>query len=549
MSEVFTDLESFYSETLAQSIDDNDTTLVASAAPDVSTAFFVLEKNTPNEEIIKMTSRVGASLTVIRGLATFGSTETDAGNGVSHPAGASIEICDAHYYIKQIQAKNSWSYRGDFADAAAIAAITTPETGDTAFARDTGSMYWYNGSAWVTITGGTTPSDASTTVKGITKLATAPASASNPLAVGDNDPRLPTQNENDALVGTSGNAVSSSNKLVDNSDTTGTGLVLRRSVINKGGSGSDGALAISSGTTTVNLAGAAIYIKNYSSIAITGTGALAFSNPHANGVVIILLCTGGVTLTSSATPMIDASSLGPTGGAGGSGTDAAVGTPGKVGYFPGGGTFASGVGAVGSVGPGPYSAIAALSIKKVPLSVGSGGVGGGAGSDGGGSRGNGGTGGRGGGALFIYSAGALNFTTGTISVAGGTGTVGANSAAGGAGAGGGGGGGGSCVILCGSITANTGTVTTTGGTGGSGGTGVAGSGGGGGAGGSSTGSSGDGGNGTSSGGIGGQGGGGGGGGVGGSAGSAGSSPSAGQSGGGGGGGGAGLSFIAIDTYL
>lgn len=46
--------------------------------------------------------------------------------------------------------------------------------------------------------------DASTTTKGVTKLSTAPASATNPIAVGDNDTRVPTQGENDALVGDNG---------------------------------------------------------------------------------------------------------------------------------------------------------------------------------------------------------------------------------------------------------------------------------------------------------------------------------------------------------
>lgn len=41
----------------------------------------------------------------------------------------------------------------------------------------------------VAIAGGT---DASTTVKGISKLSYAPASATDPIAVGDNDPRVPT---------------------------------------------------------------------------------------------------------------------------------------------------------------------------------------------------------------------------------------------------------------------------------------------------------------------------------------------------------------------
>jgi len=70
--------------------------------------------------------------------------------------------------------------------------------------------------------------DATTTTKGISKMSVAPASASNPIAVGDNDGRVPTQDENDALVGTSGTP-STSNKFVTNDDTalTGNSKVLR----------------------------------------------------------------------------------------------------------------------------------------------------------------------------------------------------------------------------------------------------------------------------------------------------------------------------------
>lgn len=50
----------------------------------------------------------------------------------------------------------------------------------------------------VAIAGG---ADSSTTVKGITKMSVAPASAASPIAVGDNDGRVPTQLENNALVG------------------------------------------------------------------------------------------------------------------------------------------------------------------------------------------------------------------------------------------------------------------------------------------------------------------------------------------------------------
>lgn len=54
-------------------------------------------------------------------------------------------------------------------------------------------------------------------VYGIGRLATPAANTADPKLVGDNDPRVPTQAENDALVGTSGSP-SSSNKYVTNSD-------------------------------------------------------------------------------------------------------------------------------------------------------------------------------------------------------------------------------------------------------------------------------------------------------------------------------------------
>lgn len=80
----------------------------------------------------------------------------------------------------------------------------------------------------VAIAGG---ADASTTVKGITKMSVAPASAASPIAVGDNDPRVPTTDENDALAGTSGTP-SSSNKYVtadDVAENTASKAVRRKS--------------------------------------------------------------------------------------------------------------------------------------------------------------------------------------------------------------------------------------------------------------------------------------------------------------------------------
>lgn len=59
---------------------------------------------------------------------------------------------------------------------------------------------------------------ATPTVLGISKISVSAVNPAQPIAVGDNDPRVPTQGENDALVGTSGTP-SSSNKYVTNDDT------------------------------------------------------------------------------------------------------------------------------------------------------------------------------------------------------------------------------------------------------------------------------------------------------------------------------------------
>lgn len=57
--------------------------------------------------------------------------------------------------------------------------------------------------------------DSSTTVKGIGKVSVAPVSPTSPIFVGDNDGRVPTQGENDALVGDNTDiAVGSGNKFV-----------------------------------------------------------------------------------------------------------------------------------------------------------------------------------------------------------------------------------------------------------------------------------------------------------------------------------------------
>lgn len=240
-----------------------------------------------------------------------------------------------------------------------------------------------------------------------------------------------------------------------------------------GGDGSDGALAISSGTTTIDLGGLQVVIKNYTSISITGTAKLAFSNPHANGTIVVLKSQGNVVLTSSTNPCIDLSGMGADGGAAG-----AVGKNGTC-ILDDGAHYGGGC-AAGSGPPSPYGVAGTIFTNKnlyskftynlisktIFVACGSGGGGGNAGYAGA----VGGVGGKGGGALVIECGGDLNFT-GTVSVAGLVGSAGANGGANGGGGGGGGGAGGMVVILYITATSTAGTINTIGGVGGAGGSG------------------------------------------------------------------------------
>lgn len=271
----------------------------------------------------------------------------------------------------------------------------------------------------------------------------------------------------------------------------------------RGGDGSDGALSISSGTTNIDLGGARVFVKNYTSISITGTANITFTNPHANGTVIIFRSQGDVTITSSATPAIELSSLGPVAGVGGNGvsgggTDGNPGTNGTIantfsaalwdgtnstngklgGQGTGGGSGASTGGTVlTNTGPKTIKDILRNMLFGTFFgSVGASGAGGGSGRASGGTSGKAGDGGRGGGSFILDCGGALNFT-GQIWAKGANGAnANAGSGASGGSGGGGGGAGGTIVILYTSLTANTGTITATGGNGGNGSACISGSG-------------------------------------------------------------------------
>lgn len=446
------------------------------------TYFFTINQGKTNEEHIKCTL-TGTALSAIQHVSRQGTFTSGISATNGHRAGSSVKLTDfANLKLITDILNGTANLDGSSPmkyDAEPSAHTERKQLAEIGFVQDTA------------IAGG---ADASTTVKGISKMSVAPASATNPIAVGDNDGRVPSQGENDALVGTVGTP-SSTNKFVTNDDTatTGANKVLRLNGSGKlaagvenikfGGTGADGALSISSGTTTVDLAGAQVVIKNYTSISITGTGKLAFINPHANGTIIILKSQGNVTLTSSNNPLIDITGLGSTASILGNGTIRETPATALTPTAPTAGTGGSSVG---------LSKI--NSYKSVKVWCGAGGATGGNSNPAGGI---GGTGGRGAGALIIEVGGAFN-CTGTINaagtvgangagsgsgysggggggggsyVAGVNGTDGANIGGGAQGGGGGGGGGGVVLVIYNTLTADSGTYTITGGAGGTSGNG------------------------------------------------------------------------------
>ena len=197
-----------------------------------------------------------------------------------------------------------------------------------------------------------------------------------------------------------------------------------------GGTGADGALSVSSGTTTIDLGGVLTFVKNYSSISITGTGKIAFINPHANGTKIIFRCFGDCNLTSSTIPYIDCSGLGGAGGsAGGNGSNSITDVFDALNHYglPNGN---------GGVAYSPIIFYPRYSYDLIRRFIssppGSGGAGG---ANGYGSQ-PGGLGGRGGGSIYLEVGGTLNMTgTGGISTAGKNGTSTSNASSGGGGGG------------------------------------------------------------------------------------------------------------------
>lgn len=239
-----------------------------------------------------------------------------------------------------------------------------------------------------------------------------------------------------------------------------------------GGNGSDGTLTITSGTTTLSCSSLGYLEKNYTSISITGSGNLAFSNPNSiTGATIALKSQGAITITTSSTHAIDVRGLGGEFGTARNILNTPSGAELGAGGYGGSSTGGFGLSGVGgqtthflSVEGVAFPPLSPFPRYPIPGGYGSPGFTGGANGF---SPGGGGAGGAGGGGLYLECGGAYIFTTGALDASGTAGSSQAQNVSGGEqGGSGGGGAGGNILVLANSIVSNTGAYTVTGGAGG-----------------------------------------------------------------------------------
>lgn len=180
------------SGTLSSNVDDDGVTLVN------GTYFLTVDSGNSQKEYYRCTL-TGTAISAIQSVSRQGVYST--GSVRKHRVGATVSITD-FANIKIV---------GDLLSGATSFDGTTPLSYDIAPTFTDSKQWVTKGYVDGVVVAGAPDAGAST--KGITKLSTAAVSPTNPIAVGDNDTRVPTQDENDALAGTGG-APSTSNKFI-----------------------------------------------------------------------------------------------------------------------------------------------------------------------------------------------------------------------------------------------------------------------------------------------------------------------------------------------
>lgn len=193
-----------FTTSLAASVSIGGTTATLQSATDddgvalpSGTYYFAIDGDNSQKEFIKCTLS-GTSLSSIQSVSRQGALTS--GFARAHRVGASVTLTD----FAQLKLLT------DLLNGATDLDSTDPLKYDgTATISDSNHLATKGYADGLAIAGAP---DSSTTVKGIVKMSTAPASAASPIAVGDNDPRVPTTGENDALA--TGDTPGSSNTYV-----------------------------------------------------------------------------------------------------------------------------------------------------------------------------------------------------------------------------------------------------------------------------------------------------------------------------------------------
>lgn len=214
--------------------------------------YATIAPKTSSSEFISFTGIVqntdgSATLTgVIRGLSRSAPFTSNITFKLPHSGGSSFVLSNSPQQINEFAALRNTNTFAEVQTFSQSPIVPTPSTSNQAATKgyvDT-----------VAIAGAP---DSSTTQKGIGKVSLAPVSPTNPIFVGDNDPRVPTQDENNALLGTSG-PPSTTNRYVTNDDTVGTGAVQRASQLTPV---SNTQISLTAGASII--AGQALHISPY----------------------------------------------------------------------------------------------------------------------------------------------------------------------------------------------------------------------------------------------------------------------------------------------
>lgn len=163
--------------------------------------FQIDAENTKGEELfitgITGTPAEYSGTVSIRGLQNYGANTNVPAKQFVHRATASIIVSDNHSWTDQIitaflaheQVQGAFHGFAGIGTTASRPAAAAGNNGMLYWSTDDLVLYYSNGTIWTAQAAGTQP-DSTTSVKGVTKMSVAPASAASPIAVGDNDPRM-----------------------------------------------------------------------------------------------------------------------------------------------------------------------------------------------------------------------------------------------------------------------------------------------------------------------------------------------------------------------